>query len=161
MVTAILSDNFLVEIPGKVAGANSGNFKLVPSSISLVSQQEKEKVKKKVNKPWSFNVLSDRDIMWKEIRDDLSHANPIALVSVEHKNGEDRYVAIHQSIINKAVELGMSEVPFTKFVDEPQIVNIGEAQFSMYVGYVKTVRNAPWPAPLHKKAKVTVTKPNV
>ena len=74
---------------------------------------------------------------------------------------EDRYVVVHPSIVNKAVELGIDEVPFTKFVDEPQVANIGKAQFSMYVEYVKMVRKEKWPEPLRKKASVTVTKPNI
>ena len=176
---------------------------LRPSSFSLAPQQEKEKMKKE-NAPWSFNVLSDYDIVWGEVKDDLSHASPIACISVVERKPvptpvtkkravrddkgdlvmdesgkkplrkitteienvmtdvEDRYVAIHHSILNKAIELGKALPFFQKPTNEPQVLSLKkEQQFSEYVQYVKDIRQSPWPEALHKKAKVTVTKPNI
>jgi len=117
--------------------------------------------RKMENTNWNFKSAADADINWKDIKNSLSYAEPLALVTRNYKDypDVDKYVVVSKELANKAHRVGMLK-------DSPEIITSIEKRvfsiitnFSEWVDWAKDVKAASWPDPL--KSNINVVLPTV
>ena len=116
----------------------------------------KEPAMTKSNK-YQFHSLSESDIDWNRIAQDLSNKNPLAFVDAG--NGE-QYVIVYRMLFDKAFQCGIA-------VDEDMyesgntfaVYKLEDTTFSDWINWAKEVKKAKWSA--GRKAVVTVSLPKV
>ena len=119
----------------------------------------KEKVMTKSNK-YQFHSLSESDIDWNRIAQDLSSKNPLAFVDAG--NGE-RYVVVYDLFASKAFECDIEMIELDSDVYEGgytfAVYKLEDTTFSDWIDWAKKVKQAMWP--VGRKAVVTVSLPKV
>jgi len=110
---------------------------------------------------WNFNSSSEADINWKDIKDALTYAEPLALVTRKYRDftGSDTYIVLNKQLMDKARAVGMD-------ADAPSVLGAvakrayqTDVPFSAWIAWAKAVKTAKWPDPL--KSKINVVLPNV
>lgn len=106
---------------------------------------------------YSFHISSITEIDMELILNDLSRKNPIAFLDLE--NFKDvTYVFLHHSVLDKAAALKIGAPG-----EDVKLESISETslQKSIWIDWVKTVRQAQWPDALKDKTKVIITQPKI
>ena len=118
----------------------------------------KEPVMTKSNK-YQFHSLSESDIDWNRIAQDLSSKNPLAFVDAG--NGE-QYVVVHDILVDKAFQCDIKVPEIVDLYDFGNIFTnyrLEESTFNDWVNWAREVKKAKWP--VGRKAVVTVSLPKV
>ena len=143
---------------------NGGNIhissaeKVNGSYEMILVDSKQEKTMKKTNTPtrnWSFESRSIRDIDFDAINNELSHANPIALVEAQRT-----CVVVHNTLLVKALTVHVS-MPDGVIKGNGNMYELGTVKPAEVVEWAKKVKNAPWPDLLRKKTTVTVNLLNI
>ena len=118
----------------------------------------KETSMTKSNK-YQFHSLSESDIDWNRIAQDLSSKNPLAFVDAG--NGE-QYVVVYDLFASKAFQCDIEMVEqdvYEHQCDCFEVYKLTTSTYSDWVNWAKEVKKAMWPA--GRKAVVTVSLPKV
>lgn len=118
----------------------------------------KETTMTKSNK-YQFHSLSESDIDWNRIAQDLSSKNPLAFVDAG--NGE-QYVVVYDLFANKAFECDIDMIEFDIHrhrCDCFEVYKLTTSTLSDWVNWAKEVKKAKWS--VGRKAVVTVSLPKV
>ena len=108
------------------------------------------------NTEWSFKSSSESDINWKDIRDSVDYAEPLALVTRKYRDYDEvtRYVVVSKELMDKAHSINM-------FEDAPSILDKVSKRafeidnnFSDWVSWAKAVKAAKWPDSIKSTVKV-------
>lgn len=113
--------------------------------------------KETTTKSWCFSSLHEKDIDFEEIRKDLTRQNPVAIVTVKIKSGEDEYyLLIHDSIIEKDRAVNSSSGRIKQITRLSSQSHISSALLT-----IKSLKGTPWPEKGRRKAKVNVVLPKI
>ena len=126
--------------------------------IKVIDNSTKETVMTKSNK-YQFHSLSESDIDWNRIAQDLSSKNPLAFVDAG--NGE-QYVVVYDLFASKAFECDIEMIEIDVYehhCDCFEVYKLTTSTFSDWVNWAKKVKQAMWP--IGRKAVVTVSLPKV
>ena len=134
------------------------NFHVLLYKISPI-KPTKEPAMTKSNK-YQFHSLSESDIDWNRIAQDLSSKNPLAFVDAG--NGE-QYVVVYDLFASKAFECDIEMIELDSDVYEGgytfAVYKLEHTTFSDWVKWGEKVKQAMWP--IGRKAVVTVSLPKV
>lgn len=133
------------------------NYKLyAPLFIVTPLNSTKEPTMTKSNK-YQFHSLSESDIDWNRIAQDLSNKNPLAFVDAG--NGE-QYVVVYEMLVDKAFQCDISvNEDVYESGNTFAVYKLEDTTFSDWVNWAKEVKKAMWP--VGRKAVVTVSLPKV
>ena len=135
------------------------NYKLyAPLSIVTPLKSTKESTMTKSNK-YQFHSISESDIDWNRIAQDLSNKNPLAFVDAG--NGE-QYVVVYDLFASKSFECDIEVIEqdvYEHHCDKYEVYKLTTSTFSDWVNWAKEVKKAMWP--IGRKAVVTVSLPKV
>ena len=136
-----------------------GNYKLY-AKLDMVKplKPTKETAMTKPNK-YQFHSLSESDIDWNRIAQDLSNKNPLAFVDAG--NGE-QYVVVYEMLVDKAFQCDIEMIEqdvYEQQGDKYEVYKLTTSTFSDWVNWAKEVKKAKWP--VGRKAVVTVSLPKV
>ena len=99
-----------------------------------------------VNTNWQFRSSAEADINWKDIKNSLSYAEPLALITRKYRDfqEEDKYVVIDKQLWNKAHIVGLLEYAPSIVEKITKRVVCIDNNFSEWVDWAKTVKAAAW-----------------
>jgi len=114
-------------------------------------------------KNYKFDSLNESDIDFYKIAEDISKANPVALVDVNGNNKHNVFAVVHYSIPEKAQKVDkLRPSIFWEYFIGPNFV-VYEMDhvkhFDDVIAWAKKVKNSTWPE--RNKATVTVSIPKV
>ena len=134
-----------------------GNYKLYASLFVVKPlKPTKETAMTKSNK-YQFHSLSESDIDWNRIAQDLNKKNPLAFVDAG--NGE-QYVVVYDMLTHKAFECDIEMTPEVHDAGYTfTVYKLEDTTFSDWVNWAREVKKAMWP--VGRKAVVTVSLPKV
>ena len=134
------------------------NYKFHYINLNNVTplKSTKETAMTKSNK-YQFHSLSESDIDWNRIAQDLSSKNPLAFVDAG--NGE-QYVVVYDMLAYKAYECDIQMVAEVHVTSNAfTVYKLDGDTFSDWISWAKKVKQAMWP--VGRKAVVTVSLPKV
>ena len=119
----------------------------------------RERKVKEENTNWKFKSSADADINWKDIKDSLDYAEPLALVTRKYRDyiGEDVYVVVAKELMDKAKMVGI-KTPKIEATVEKRVFCV-KTNFSDWVDWAKAVKTAKWPDGI--KSTISVVLPTV
>lgn len=156
---------------GRVVGVSpgSGKIRVRFSGVSGVrsfpmSEITNIKKKKSNDRSWTFKVGDCGAIDWELIIEDLSKDKPLQLITL---NGNDYFVAIHTSLLYKASNSDVAElpdpvnmVPFRQDLDKVGVYRVPDPNwFALTTMWARDVRAAKWVG--NVPCTVKVSMPNV
>lgn len=129
---------------------------MIMQSMFVFNEQRKLKSE---NTNWKFKSASDADINWKDIKDSVDYAEPLALITRNYKDyvGNDTYVVVSKELMNKA-KMVRIKTPEIAAVVEKRVFCVA-TNFAEWVDWAKAVKAASWPDPL--KSTISVVLPTV
>lgn len=133
-------------------------------NVRRIKEQEKQ-----MKKGWKFNVIAPtKEINFKELSEDVSKENPIALVHVEGDKGNLDYIVIYHKLLEKADITGwLFEDEFSTpenscmVFDNACVYKLGRVEFNDVVGWAKKVKKTQYPDEYRNKAVVQVDFPRI
>jgi hypothetical protein len=115
---------------------------------------------KTMSNKWEFHALHADLIDFDKIAEDLSGANPIALVN----HGEtDKYVVISHWLLTKVKSLNIDHAPEVVGVspkDKYTVYKI-KGNFKDWISWAKMIKGTPWPETSRKHNTVSVSLPKL
>lgn len=108
------------------------------------------------NTEWNFKSSSDSDINWKDLRDSVNYAEPLALVTRKYRDYDEvaRYVVVSKELMDKAHNVGMFEATPSMIDKVSKRVFEIDNNFSDWVAWAKAVKSAKWTDSIKSTIKV-------